>query len=70
MRYQLVLKSLKAEDQFIVLQEMSTREGAELARKQWRKVLGGDKKWDINRRPGLDTLDFLALSIVSNGATE
>lgn len=62
MNYRVVLKSLKADNELIVLAEASTLKGAEEFRKNWRKVLG-NKNWTIDRRPGLDTLDHLALKI-------
>jgi hypothetical protein len=60
--YAVILKSLKAEDERIVLDTAISREHAELQRKNWRRVLG-NKNWTVNRRPGLDTLDHLALTI-------
>jgi heme-degrading monooxygenase HmoA len=60
--YAVILKNLKTDDERIVLSKWTSRENAEQARKQWRKVLGG-KNWTIDRRPGLDTLDHLALTI-------
>jgi hypothetical protein len=61
--YFVILKSLKAEGEQIVLGEATSKEHAELVRKQWRRVLGG-KNWTIERRPGLDTLDHLGLKII------
>ena len=63
MAYQLILKSLKTETEIIVLEDtIASREYAEQSRKQWRRVLG-NKNWTVDRRPGLDTLDHLALCI-------
>lgn len=56
-----VLKSLKVEGQRIVL-DTGSQQYAEQQRKNWRRVLG-NKHWTIDRRPGLDTLDHLALTI-------
>jgi hypothetical protein len=63
-RYQIILKSLKDEKQIIVLDEMGSLEAAEQGRKLWRRALG-NKNWTVDRRPGLDTLDHLALKIIS-----
>lgn len=60
--FKVVLKNLKHPEQIIVLDEHATCEGAEQLRKNWRTVLGG-KNWTVNRRPGLDTLHQLALSV-------
>ena len=67
MRYAVVLKSLKAEEERIILEsDCTSREFAEERRKQWRKVLGA-KNWVVDRRPGLDTLDHLALTVEARG---
>lgn len=63
MAYKVVLKSLTNEGQSIVLAEASTKEIAEEKRKNWRRVLG-NKHWTIDRRPGLDTLDCLGLTVI------
>lgn len=60
--YQVILKSLKVENERIVLAEGATKEHAEQSRRNWRRVLG-NKNWTVDRRPGLDTLDHLALKI-------
>lgn len=61
--YAVVLKSLKVEGERIVLSNDSVSlTHAEQRRKNWRRVLGG-KNWIVDRRPGLDTLDHLALKI-------
>lgn len=62
MSYLVLLKNLKLPEQIITLEECSTKEHAEQQRKVWRKLLGG-KHWTVDRRPGLDTLDHLALTI-------
>jgi len=63
MTYKVVLKSLKRPGEKLTLSnDASTREAAENQRKLWRKALG-NKNWMIDRRPGLDTLDHLALTI-------
>ncbi len=62
MKYVVLLKSLKAENEQIVLAEHGTREGAEQSRKNWRRVLGG-KNWTVDRRPGLDSLDHIVLKV-------
>lgn len=62
-RFNVVLKSLSTNERITLsTRPWSTRDAAEQSRKQWRKVLGG-KNWTIDRRPGLDTLDQLALFI-------
>jgi hypothetical protein len=61
-KYVVILKSLRAVDEQIVLGEAINQKHAEQIQKGWRRVLGG-KNWQINRRPGLDTLDHLALTI-------
>ena len=61
-KYQVILKSLKVEGECIVLSVEATKINAELMRKNWRQALGG-KHWMVDRRPGLDTLDHLALLI-------
>ena len=63
MTYQVILKSLKAEDERIVLSACPTAQFAETRRKEWRHVLGGNRYWTVDRRPGLDTLDHLALVV-------
>lgn len=60
MKYILILKSLKTENERIVL-DIGGKEYIEQQRKNWRRILGG-KNWTIDRRPGLDTLDHLALT--------
>jgi hypothetical protein len=60
--YQVVLKNITKEDEVIVLSECSTLASAQENRKNWRRILGG-KHWTIDRRPGLDTLDHLAITI-------
>lgn len=63
MRYAVVLKSLKTDGERIVLSDDATSmKFAEERRKNWRSVLGG-KRWIVDRRPGLDTLDHLGLTI-------
>ena len=62
-KYQVVLKNLKAENEIIVLVEATTPEVAQEFRRNWRRVLGG-KRWTVERRPGLDTLDHLALTVI------
>jgi hypothetical protein len=67
MTFAVVLKNLKAPDERIVLSnDATTLPHAEEQRKNWRRVLG-NKNWTINRRPGLDTLDHLTLSIEQEG---
>ena len=60
--YQVVLKNIAIEDEVIVLSESSTLAIAQENRKSWRRILGG-RNWVIDRRPGLDTLDHLGLTI-------
>jgi len=62
MPYLVILKSLNA-DERIILDSGTTKEYAEQQRKSWRRILG-NKRWNIDRRPGLDTLDHLALTVV------
>ena len=62
MTYLVVLRSLKTNSERIILDTASTLEHAEQRRIDWRKVLGW-KNWTVNRRPGLDTLDHLALKV-------
>lgn len=62
MSYILILKSLNAENERIVLSTWADLASAGQARRNWRRVLGG-KHWHVDRRPGLDTLDHLALTI-------
>jgi hypothetical protein len=57
-----MLKSLKEPEERIILDQATTKTHAEQIRKNWRRVLGG-KNWTIDRRPGLDTLDHLAIKI-------
>lgn len=63
MIFQVLLKNLEDEKQFIILEECAYHSSAELARKKWRRVLG-NKSWTVDRRPGLDTLDHLVLTII------
>jgi hypothetical protein len=65
MSYRVILKSLRAPsgEQYIILSECLTAREARHMQKSWRRVLGGDKWWHVNRRPGIDTLDFLALEM-------
>lgn len=63
MTFRVVLKSLKDDSQIIVLaDEIANEQFAEQTRRNWRRVLGG-KHWTVDRRPGLDTLDHLALKV-------
>lgn len=62
MSFKVILKSLNSPEQQIVLGEYVTNKNAEEGRKNWRNILGG-KRWIIDRRPGLDTLDHLALTV-------
>jgi hypothetical protein len=63
MPFRVILKSLKVEGERITLSNGAmTREYAEQQRKNWRRALG-NKHWKIDRRPGLDTLDHIALTI-------
>ena len=62
MSYSVVLGNLKNPDEHITLTTCSTFENAEHGRKAWRKVLG-NRNWIVDRRPGLDTLDHLTLTI-------
>lgn len=65
--FEVVLKSLKAPDERVVLSsDATTLVNAQQQRKNWRRVLG-NKNWTIDRRPGLDTLDHLTLSIEQGG---
>jgi hypothetical protein len=64
--YVVVLKSLKNTDEVITLSEATSRENAEAIRKNFRRILGG-KNWTVDRRPGLDTLDMLALTVEAAG---
>lgn len=64
-QYKLILKNLKYPTETLTLSQSTTPEHAEQMRKDWRKVLG-DKHWTINRRPGLDTLDHLAMTIIKS----
>lgn len=68
MLYRIVLKSLEAEDQYIILDDALTRKDAEAKRKMWRTALG-NKRWSIDRRPGLDTLSHLALTVIEKGTS-
>jgi hypothetical protein len=60
--YKVILKMAGVPD-FIVLDERTTKDSAEAHRVMWRKVLGG-KNWTINRRPGIDTIDNLCLTVI------
>jgi hypothetical protein len=63
MKYRVIIKSLRAQDEIIVLADnLATLSNAEWMRRSWRRVLG-NKHWHIDRRPGVDTLDHLALKI-------
>jgi hypothetical protein len=63
MTYRLILKSLKHTEERITLNSgIQTRDYAEIQRKNWRTILG-TKRWIVDRRPGLDTLDHLALTV-------
>jgi hypothetical protein len=67
MTFAVVLKSLKAPEERIVLSnDATTLTSAQQQRRNWRKVLG-NKNWTVERRPGLDTLDHLTLSIENDG---
>jgi hypothetical protein len=67
MTFAVVLKSLKAPEERIVLSnDATTLASAQQQRRNWRKVLG-NKNWTVERRPGLDTLDHLTLSIENDG---
>lgn len=60
--FYVVLKSVTDENQRIVLSKCGTKANAEDMKKSWRRLLGG-KNWILDRRPGLDTLDHLGLTI-------
>lgn len=60
--YLVILKSLTREGEKIILDEFSSFEAAKAAQKTWRQTLGG-KRWTIDRRPGLDTIGHLALTV-------
>jgi hypothetical protein len=62
--YYIVLKNLKEPDQFMHIGSYAIKDMAEHMRKQWRRALGG-KQWTIDRRPGVDTIDHLALMVLS-----
>ena len=62
MKWEVILKNIKDPRQFIVLSEATTKENAEYYRRSWRKLLGG-KNWTVERRPGLDTIDYLGLTV-------
>jgi hypothetical protein len=62
MTFRVILKSLKAEEKIVLSSGSGSRQHAEQMRQNWRKALG-NKNWQIDRRPGLDTLDHLALTI-------
>ena len=61
-RYVVTLFNLKDHVERITLSVETTKANAEYKRKEWRRALGGNK-WQIDRRPGLDTLDHLAITI-------
>jgi hypothetical protein len=64
MTYRVILKSLKVSGEVIVLSDgWRSEKAAEESRVMWRRVLGGNKAWVVNRRPGLDTLDHLGLAV-------
>ena len=63
MKFQVILKNWQAEGQEIVLSEEANQKNAEDSRRRWRKLLGGNRSWVIDRRPGLDTLYLLALTV-------
>lgn len=63
MIYNVVLMNLDHQGERITLASSNTKIGAEELRKTWRKILGGKRAWTIDRRPGLDTLNHLALYI-------
>jgi len=65
--YKVILRNIKHPDQVIVLDEWTTMENAQNSRKGWRRVLGG-KFWEVDRRPGLDTNNFLALTVVKDNS--
>lgn len=61
--FQVILTSLRDENAKIILSgEHPSREAAQISRNQWLKALGR-QNWEINRRPGVDTLDHLVLKI-------
>ena len=62
-KYKVILKSLKDSSEVVSLTDWTTEESANQLHKRWRKLLGG-RNWTENRRPGLDTLDHLALTVV------
>ena len=67
MKYHVVLKNLVTNQSMVIDPHTGgyTSKGiAEQYRKSLRRVLGG-KHWTVDRRPGLDTLDHLALTVIS-----
>lgn len=65
MSFKVILKNLNHPEQVIVLHECATGTIAQEYRKAWRRNLGN--RWTVDRRPGLDTLDFLALTVIREG---
>jgi hypothetical protein len=61
MSFNIILKNLKTMEK-LTIDTATTRENAEDQRKNWRRVMGG-RNWIVNRRPGLDTIYHLALTI-------
>ena len=61
-KFYVVLKHIHDEKQRIVLSECASLVNARMLQKNWRSLLGG-KNWITERRPGLDTLDNLGLTV-------
>lgn len=62
MSYRVILKSLSGNGQVVLASQIKSEAFAIERKAQWRKALGG-KNWTVDRRPGLDTLDDLALTV-------
>lgn len=69
MSYNVVLYNMRARGEYIVLSTEHTLANAQVMRKNWRRVLG-NKHWTVDRRPGLDSLDHLAITIWQNTPRE
>jgi hypothetical protein len=59
--YRVILKRIGSEER-ITLADGLSQKLAEERRKMWRRALGNNN-WKVERRPGLDTLDCLGLTV-------
>jgi hypothetical protein len=59
--YRVILKRIGTDERITLADGLINQKLAEERRKMWRRALGNN--WKVERRPGLDTLDCLGLTV-------